>query len=113
MKGMLLTCPTNMRVLDETPLDAPPTLEQLRAAIGGGYIELVPYWQTINHRRETHRCVAFCDEHGKGNGLPLNGYATVLWRFAQTAVGVKLSDYLVGPVIIIYGDDELMEAMMN
>jgi len=85
-------------------LTAPPALADLRAGIGGGYIELVPYFSKYGR----WRCVAFCEEDGKLKGLPINDHATALWH-AQVAA-LRGRDVLVGPVVIVSGA-EVIRAM--
>jgi hypothetical protein len=63
----------------------------------GGYIEQVPLFDSFNGQP----CAAFCDEHGKMKGYPVNQLATLLW----TARG---QDYLVGDVAVVYGPADLM-----
>ena len=110
MKGTLLVCSPNMRVLDEWPQDSPPPLEQLQAFVGGD-IEAVPGWTSIQHRGIRHKCVAFFNEHGKQKALPKNHYASVLWALQWDARRGELKDHLVGPVVILYGDADFMAAL--
>lgn len=104
-------------------LNEPPTLQLMRDAVGGD-LELVPGFDAIgaDHRR----CVAFCNEHGKLDyrhqpdappyQLPFNLVATLLWERALQARGTgqlrdahgDWVDWLVGPVLVLYGDDEFM-----
>lgn len=87
-----------------TPLTAPPELEQLQAAVGGS-IEVVPLFTTFRGER----CVVFCNEEGKLEGLAPNILAQVLW---ERAVGRPISDdLLVGPIAIITGDAALLAAL--
>jgi hypothetical protein len=88
----------------------PPTLDALQAAIGGGYLELVPQFNTLREGEHLIRCVAFCDEEGKLKNLPFNHQATTLWREAQQRAGGYglLSDVLVGSVAIVFGDRDFM-----
>lgn len=74
--------------------DLPETgeLTAMQEAVGG-YIELVPYFETF----EGEPCEAYCNEEGKLHGLPVNGPATAYWR-GQVK---RLADVLVGNVIII------------
>jgi len=65
--------------------------------IVGGYIEIVPFFSTWHGER----CVVFCNEHGKLNGLPMNVRATAFWLQQYPT-----SDYLVGDVAIVTGDEE-------
>jgi len=82
---------------------APLALEELQAAVGG-YIETVPYFDKYG----PHDCVAFCNEEGKLNNLPLNEQATQAW---QEAVGQPLGDVLVGDIIILSGDKEFLKSL--
>jgi len=87
-----------------TDLSAPPTLEQLREGVGGP-IEVVPFFTTFADAA----CVAFCHEEGKLDGLPVNLTDQALW---ETAVGGPIqTDILVGPIVIVSGDTELLEAL--
>lgn len=78
-----------------------PKYEEMKAVIDGGYLETVPYFDTLLDKP----CVAFCDEEGKLKGLRLNFRAT---RYLQAAMatfgGAKLGDVLVGPVVIVCAD---------
>jgi hypothetical protein len=75
----------------------------------GGYIEKVPGFDVVSLDGENHDCFALCNEEGKLRGLPRNDAATQAWWFA-VAPNV-LRDVLVGNVIVLYGDDEFMEAL--
>jgi hypothetical protein len=94
-------------------LDGPPDLDDLRAAVDGDHIELVPGFNTFPHGDDRVPCVAFCGEHGKLKQRPLNIRATILWERALRRGGTDLNgrDVLVGSVCVIYGDEELMEAL--
>lgn len=111
-----------------TDLDAMPDLKFLRDAIDGGYIELVPYFNTIaDELGVIQPCVVFCDEDGKRKNLPLNSEATKLWDLALRRLTDKdgnpltpsglinpdgsTADVLVGPVIVLTGDAEFMDSM--
>jgi len=94
-------------ILPGTPLhemsvaiSEPPTCEELRHQLGG-WLKVVPAFTTYKGRR----CVAFCDEEGKLKNLPLNETATLAWYDC-----VDTGDALVGPIVVITGDDELLEA---
>lgn len=97
MKGTLYTIRAggSLRV---TPLDKPPTLEQLQTAVGG-YIEVVPGFETFGGEI----CVAFCDEEGKLKGKDINPGATREWH-AQ----FPNDDALVGDIVVVCGDDDLL-----
>lgn len=120
MKGSIITIkPHSGSGQLATPVAGPPTLQLLKAAIGGGYLEAVPGFDTIEHAGELHRCVAFCDEEGKLNSLPINNWATMLWDKAMRRAGGPgllqrdgtAADVLVGQIAIVIGDDEFMEAL--
>lgn len=112
MKGVLTIIPVGDAAVTRKELTAAPRLEELQSGVGGD-IEIVPGF--IRYQGEP--CVAFCNEHGKGlgppingmlNGMPINQRATVLW-FRQLSRHPE--DYLVGPVVIITGDRELRGAL--
>jgi len=96
----------------EFQIEGPPQLEMLKGAIGGGHLEVVPYLDTVGIKGIVHKCIAFCDEEGKIKGLSFNRVANELWHLAQLArKRVVISDRLVGPVAIVYGDKEFMEEL--
>lgn len=74
---------------DASAVTLEATLETLRAAIGGGWLEAVigPDW------------FAYVDEDGKAKGLPVNGVATRLAR--AIGWGGQPGDYLSGPVLFL------------
>lgn len=84
--------------------DDMPPLQHFKDGVGGGYIEVIPYFQMF----EGERCVAFCNELGKHQGMPLNMAATTLWKLQ---VGLGYPDHLVGPIVIVFGDAAFMEAL--
>jgi hypothetical protein len=85
------------------PFTEKPTLEEFQAIVGGN-IELIPGFVTLGGAV----CIAYCNEEGKLNKLPFNATATALW---DEATGGAFDDILVGDVVVITGDEELMEAM--
>lgn len=93
-----------------TEYPAPIPLPDLQAAVGG-YIEIVPHFDTIELAGKLHRCVVFCDEDGKRKRLPRNHHADRLWSEALITAGKADSpapDFLVGPIAVVTGDDEFM-----
>lgn len=99
MRGTLLILKAD-GTESERRLEAPPPLEELQTAVGG-YIEMVP--MRLFNRWKGERAVMFCDEDGKRKQYPVNLRATAL------APGLaRLNDVLVGDVVIIAGDPELM-----
>lgn len=110
MRGLLTIIPVSGAVSSKEQA-GPPALEDLQGGIGGGYIELVPGF----NRYQGKPCVAFCDEDGKRKRLPVNMRATELW---YKSVGGPVfdtydgpQDILVGPIVIVTGDRELMEEL--
>jgi hypothetical protein len=101
MKGTMVVISTNgVRVTAE--LDDEPTLETLQEKVGG-YIRDVPGFT----KYEGQPCLAYCDEDGLPKGLPLNALATDLWHKQMPPI----DDYLVGNVVILYGDNDFMKAV--
>lgn len=99
---------------DATEFTRAPTLEELQAAVGGGYIEMVPHFVLLPDtiRSNPTRCVAYCNEDGKGLGLETNLLATAMWMASCAAtIGRLTDDYLAGPVVVLFGDAEFMEAL--
>jgi hypothetical protein len=103
-------------------LDDVPSLEELRDGVKGD-IELVSPFDTVRAPDdkgviEVRRCVVFCNESGKNLGLPINERATLAWHEAMLRKGQTLMfpdgsvmDVLVGPVVVITGDTELLRAL--
>lgn len=123
MKGTIIVIgPTHTPWVVEC--SGPPELAVLQGFVGG-YIEAVPNFKSIlwpphslASDNETpmvlRRCVAFCNEDGKANGLPRNNLADLYWSTALTrdfGITSCLPDYLVGTIVVLYGDDEFMEAL--
>jgi hypothetical protein len=105
VRGFLTIIPITGAVSSKE-LAAPVALEDLKAGIGGGYIEAVPFFA----RYQGDRCVAFCDEDGKLKNMPVNSRATELW-YGQMMGQFIPPDHLVGPIVIVTGDRELLEEL--
>lgn len=73
-------------------------LDPLQDAVGG-YIETVPRFD----KYEGERCITFCNEEGKLEGLAVNARATKLW--ADQGV---THDILLGDIVILTGDEEFL-----
>jgi hypothetical protein len=127
MKGTMLTISVN-GTIKTTPLTKPPELEVMQEAVGG-YITTVPYLKTIEHAGTVYQCVAFVNEEGLLKKLPINEAANRIWDAALKRSGnedvpyrVDMMaratgqpgpgrDFLVGTMVIIYGDNELMSEL--
>jgi len=90
---------TAIGVLIETEHDGPLDLKTLQDKVGG-HIETVPYLTEY----DGERCVAYCNEYGKVNGLAFNPAATDLWH----KVTGYTQDVLLGDVVILVGDDKFL-----
>jgi hypothetical protein len=118
MKGTMLVFDPALIEPKVTAYRSAPDLLDLKNAIGGGYLEKVPMFTSIVHAGVLHDCVALCDEDGKSKGLPFNAIATARWEAAcrrepayAHLLGMKTllgNDYLVGPVVVLYGDRDFM-----
>jgi hypothetical protein len=113
MKGTVLTIDAAGLISSETfcnRIERPDLLQK----IVGGYIEVVPGFDTIEVNGKIVSCVAFANEEGKlaHLSLPHNHTATALWERALRRRGATLllpnssglSDHLVGSVALVYGD---------
>ena len=110
MKGYIATIGLDGRVMVKEATK--PTLDLLQAAIGGGSIERVPFFDTILIEGELKHCVAFCDEEGKGQGQHPNAVATLAWETALRLQGRPIGDdYLAGLVCVTWGDAAWMRAL--
>lgn len=102
MQGQLTTIKPDGTITVQ-PITSVPSLEDLQSYVGG-YIEMVPMWEQFLGRD----CIVFCHEEGKLHGDPVNEVATSLWKVQLLQVGILTPDILVGTVIIIAGDEELL-----
>lgn len=119
MHGTMLVFAPRTMGISEITFDRAPTLEELKGAIGGGYLEAVPGFDSVIYNDIVMSCVALCDEDGKRKRLDLNAAASIAWdralrRQGETLVDLKTSrarDYLVGSVVVLFGDKEFMGSL--
>jgi hypothetical protein len=129
MQGVMLIYRPYQREPEVRRFAHPPDLGDLKDAIGGGWLEKVPMFHSIEHEGELHPCVALADEEGKldyrTSGKkesapdPVNNWATLLWDSALKRGGHPglltptgaVADYLVGAVAVLYGDAEFMGSL--
>lgn len=71
------------------------TLEELRAAIGGGWFELVKLEPVPD--TDEHWFYLVVDEEGKSKGLPENLLATIMYQQARPAS----DEVIVGPALFV------------
>ena len=110
MKGTIITLPSRGLRVTKT-INKPPTLERLKAAVGGGDIELVPGFDTIEYGGEIVPCVAFCEKESKFKSRLINHDATVLWDAALVRAGYpgllkpggRMADMLFGQIAVVRG----------
>jgi NADH:ubiquinone oxidoreductase subunit D len=106
MKGTILTI-TVEGVVTRQEATSPHILSEIEKAVGG-FIEGVPYFDQLRMNGATIKCAAFCNEHGKLEGMPVNAAAQSLWVTELERQRIPIDDVLVGPVAIVYGDEEFM-----
>lgn len=114
MNGTIITIPVTGPVLTRKLVGEEPTVDMLKQAIGGGYIETVPYFDRIEVDGEFRACVAFCDEEGKLKKFLVNPRANTAWIKALTVRKKPFSkphDFLVGDIAVVYGDKQFMAAL--
>ena len=119
MRGTILTIKPGRALSTVLEFDRAASLPQLKTAIGGGHLEVVPRFNSIEYEGEVRSCIAFCDEDGKYKNLPTNNRATLAWQTALRRTGHqglldargRAVDWLVGDIAIVFGDDEFMEAL--
>jgi len=86
-----------------------PSLHVLRAGVGDGPIEAVPYFDRIRIGDVTHACAVLCHERGKLIGLSYNRRATAHWYAAAPQMIGR--DVLVGDIVVLYGNPSFMRAI--
>jgi hypothetical protein len=108
MKGTMLSISVGGGI-KRTEFKMPISLDDLKAGIGGGYLEAIPYFDTYMDKGELVFCRAFCDEEGKIKEFDVNSTASIAWADALGRAGrPRLNDYLVGSIAIVFGDREFM-----
>jgi hypothetical protein len=117
MRGTMIVFHPDKPEPDLREFDRPLTLDELRDAVGG-YFEPVPRFKTIAYGGTVLDCIAFCNENGKEDHLPINDRATIIWNMALRRVGQELydpsgipKDWLVGNVAVVFGDREFMREL--
>jgi hypothetical protein len=121
MKGTMLIIRPSESHPEAKFYNAPPTLDELRTAIGGGWLELVPYFNTIgvkpphSNSATVMDCIAFCDEKGKLKHAPFNEDATSAWEQSVRRItgNIAIEDHLRGTVLVLFGDREFMAALKD
>jgi hypothetical protein len=116
MKGIMLIYEPGKQEGLLKPINTPPEVDVLRGILSGP-LELVPCFDKVAYCGKLQKCVAYCNEDGKGNRLRFNIAATMAWEQSLNSQGKSLKDgmemvdYLVGPIVVLFGDKEFMEAL--
>ena len=76
MNGTIIALPCGAGGI-VTPIDGPPTLEYLQAAVDGLDVEMVPGFKTIEYAETVVDCIAFADQDAKVKGKLINRDASV------------------------------------
>lgn len=117
MKGTIITVPVR-GPLAVRKVEEEPTVELIKQAIGGGWLETVPYFDSFEVEGELRKCKAFCDEEGKLKKFPFNPRANRAWeqalRLNKRALkdqNGKPYDFLCGDIAVVFGDKQFMDAL--
>ena len=116
MEGLMVVIQPN-GLYHAIPLSTAPSVGALQEAVEG-YVEIVTRFETIRYSGEVMPCMVFCNEDGKLKGLAVNQLATTLWDQAlghsiDDPMGRIPGDVLCGPVVVVLGDEELIEEMWD
>jgi hypothetical protein len=99
------------------PIASPPEVEDIRTILSGP-LQLVPNFNNVLYGDKTQTCIAYVNENGKLTNAAFNQAATAEWERALNRQSQSLRrndgvivDYLVGPVVVLFGDDEFMKEL--
>lgn len=81
-----------------------------------GLLEMVPHFdQWIDAEGKLRECVVYADQEAEMKGLEINHYASAIWNYIADLKGIdyrlRRRRQLAGPVVIVFGDEEFMEAL--
>lgn len=114
MKGTIVTISESGQVSKAEVTSPHNILKDLEKAVGG-FIESVPYFEHIllkdGDKQWLQPCAAFCNEHGKLEQMDVNHVAQSLWATELDRHSIPIDDVLVGPVAIVYGDEDFMREL--
>jgi hypothetical protein len=82
----------------------------------GGLLEIVPHFdQWLDYTGRLRECVAYSNTEGELLGLEVNHYGSAIWNYLADLKGIdyrlRRHRILVGPIAIVFGDMEFMEAL--
>lgn len=80
----------------------------------GGLLQQVPlfdHW--IDTQGKMRECIMYVDEEARLKQLPINHIATAYWQYllANRKMPIGRNQILFGTAIIIFGDEDFMEAV--
>lgn len=85
-----------------------PSLGDIQQAVGGS-IELIPLLDRVDMPDgDIVEIVAYCNEEGKINRLPVNVEANLVYTRSCLLQGLMPDDILVGPVVLLMGTKEFL-----
>jgi len=92
------------------PLDADPSLDDLRDLVGGP-VAALPLWET---KSDGTACIALACVGTVAEGRSVNVAASTAWRRAvERFCGFGHPAEVFGPVLVVSGDDELVAGLRN
>ncbi len=109
MKGqaIILKPGETLEIAQRFPFDKPVELPFLNGGVGGP-IEAVPLFDRMLIDGAVVGVVVFCHEEGKLIDLPFNRAATTAWMSEFNTGSHAIDDVLVGPVVILTGDEDFL-----
>jgi hypothetical protein len=120
MRGTMLIYRPHERRPTVRQIERALTRDEVKAVIGGGYLEQVAGFKSVAYDNAIEDCIALCDKDAKAKGFAVNNAATNAWDRALRRTGFDdgllranglLADWLAGPVVVLFGDNEFMEAL--
>lgn len=97
-------------------LNDAPSINEIEHKLGGPVQEIHSF-DSILHGGEIRPCIVFALQDAKRRELPPNAWANMLWlqalvrKHGFSSPEANHPDYLAGPVGILLGDEEFMDAL--
>ncbi len=100
--------PMEHRFVSKVPKTA--ELEQIL----GGLPDIIPHWdQHINWFGNLVPALVVANNDYRDPIQPFNYYATAVWHYVSRAAGHPSATRITGPVVILTGDDEFMDSLLQ
>lgn len=91
----------------------PVAFEEYQRILGGS-IEVIRQWDHhVNYGGAMVPCLALCNEEAPMMGWAFNLHATAIWQFISRTKGIKHDQRLTGPVVVVMGDQEFLESVLD